>query len=693
MMTQRYPVFRVFLLFCGGILLANFVQTSFSFFVILFAVSLLSSVVLAFLPAVFYSFRWRWLFGATVSLLFISIGVCITHLYGETHFDKHLSDLPEGRNYYEVELLEDPLEKARSIGMQSRLLGFEEGGGELKDGTLKIMLYLQKSNAAKALRYGDRIIIHTSVNELRGPQNPFEFDYRDFLNLKAIYAQAYADSSSWKISSTGHGWAILRFAKKVRRHFLESVNLWNLPESQAAITKALLLGYRYDIDDNTLKAYASAGAMHVLAVSGLHVGIVYTMAGYMLFFLMRIKRGALVKSIVLIFLLWMFALITGMSASVVRSATMFTFVAAGTALKRHTSIYNTILGSAIILLIFKPTYLFEVGFQLSYAAVFGIVWIQPRLASLFRPSTKFVKLFWDITTVSIAAQLATFPFGLYYFHQFPTLFLVSNLIVIPVVTALMYLGLLLLVLSNFGLFLFPLIKVYSWLLWLMNIGVQWVERQAMFLITEIHISRLELVLLYVLIITGFLWLTKGGYKKLVLAMLSIILIGLSQLNEEQAINKGSSLVFYSAKGHAAIGVYQSRNSIFIGDSAFLQDDDALTFHVKHHWWAIDAKPEYYCLEELCSGSNQWNKNGLLRFGERLVHIADKEQTIIPEADYILVNEGYPNWKLTKPITSKIILGSGLVFSQRKKWKKFCLEQNLAFHDLNAEGAFVVNLNP
>src|SRR5690606_1783486 len=326
-MTQRYPVFRVFLLFCGGILLANFVETPFSFFSVLFGVSLLSTVFLAFLPQVFYSFRLRWIFGASASILFVSFGVFVTHLYGEKHFENHLNDLPNGKKYYEVELLEDPLEKARYYGMQVRLLGFEDSARHFSEGHLKVMLYLQKSEKAGALRYGDRLVLNTSINELRGPQNPYEFDYRDFLNLKAIYAQAYADSSSWKLASSGHGWAILRFAKNVRRYFLKTVDTWNLPQNQTAITKALLLGYRYDIDDTTLKAYASSGAMHVLAVSGLHVGIVYAMAGYLLFFMMRIKRGAVIKSIILIILLWMFALITGMSASVVRAATMFTFVA------------------------------------------------------------------------------------------------------------------------------------------------------------------------------------------------------------------------------------------------------------------------------------------------------------------------------------------------------------------------------
>lgn len=693
MMAQRYPVFQVFLLLCGGILLANFVQTSFVFFAAVFAFSLLSTAVFAFLPGIFYSYRLRWIFGASASVLFFSFGVFITHLYGETRFENHLGDLPKGKKYYEVELLEDPVEKARSYGMKSRLLGFNDSTGRLAEGRLNIMLYLQKNKEAEALRYGDRLILNTSINELGRPQNPYEFDYRDYLNLKAIYAQAYADSSSWKLASSGYGWAFVRFSTNVRRHFLKVIDAWNLPQSQSAISKALLLGYRYDIDDTALKAYASAGAMHVLAVSGLHVGIVYTMAGYLLFFIMRIKRGALIKSMILVLLLWMFALITGMSASVVRASTMFTFVAFGTSMKRHTSIYNTILGSAILLLIIRPSYLFEVGFQLSYAAVFGIVWIQPRLSALYRPSTKFVKVIWDITTVSIAAQLITFPLGLYYFHQFPTLFLVSNLIVIPVVTGLMYLGVPMLVLSSMGLVWWPLIKLYSWLLYLMNIGVHWVERQAVFLLTEIHVSRLELVLFYVLIISGFSWLTKGGYRKLVLALVVIMLLGVSQITEKRRIKGNPQLVFYSAKGHSAVGLYDASGSVFVADSTLLQDDDALTFHVKHHWWALDVKPENYCLEELMQTSNQWCEKGLIAFSGKLVYLFDENQIASPKSDFVLVNNGFPDDNLENVFDAKIVLGNSLMYKQRKKWTEFCLLHNLEYHDLSTGGAFVVDLNP
>lgn len=682
MLLQRYPVFRVFLALCAGILLANFVNLPFDVFLVLLVASIGLVVFLAFYRPVFFSFRFRWIFGLTSAVTFFLFGVFATELYTEEHFQNHLTELPEKEVYALVQLLEDPQEKERSMGMKTRLLQIGSSTDSLQTKSLKLMLYLKKDSASRKLRYGDQILLHTYLNELQAPKNPFEFDYRDFLNLKAIYAQAYADENGWKKVSSGNGWGILRYSKDLRRYLLTVVDSWELNEVQTAVTKALLLGYRYDIDDNTLKAYASAGAMHVLAVSGLHVGIVYIMAGYLLFFLMKVKHGAAVKSVILILLLWGFALLTGMSASVVRAATMFTFVAIGSGFQRNTSIYNTILGSAMLLMVIRPTYLFEVGFQLSYAAVFGIVWMQPYLSKLWRPPNKVFKMVWDITTVSLAAQLATFPLGLYYFHQFPTLFLISNLVVIPVVTGLMYLGVPVLVLSGVGLTIFPLVKLYSGLMWVMNAAVIWIEKQASFLISEIHISRWELVILYILIISGFWWLIRGGYRKILVAAMAILALGISQLIEQRSLTTAETLVVYAVKGHTAIGVYGSKGDHFYSDSTFLKDDDALTFHVKHHWWALDAKPN---LKDLNPDSLE---RRFFPIKNELLYLMGSNEDHLPKVDYILTNSQAPAKNLTVAGEPKFILSTSLKFYDLQKWIEWCEARNLAYHNLSVEGAFV-----
>ena len=146
-------------------------------------------------------------------------------------------------------------------------------------------------------------------------------------------------------------------------------------------------------------------------------------------------------------LLWCFALIAGMSASVVRAVTMFSFVAVGLSFKRRKTILFSLISSAFLLLLVKPMFLFDVGFQLSYLAVFGIVWVQPKLANLFNCKYWFFRKVWSMCSVSIAAQMGVLPLSLYYFHQFPGLFFLSNVLIIPFLGAILMGGILVIILA------------------------------------------------------------------------------------------------------------------------------------------------------------------------------------------------------------------------------------------------------
>ncbi len=688
MIWQRYPVFRIFLVFCSGILLANFTHTPFQVFIGLLCCSSIITVIFAFSKSIFSSYRHRWIFGTGLNLFFLSLGVVITHLYSERHSPNHLAEVPNGKATYLIQLLEDPQEKERSIGVRAEVIAIRDFGA-FSEKHSKIMLYLQKSEQAKKLTYGDRVLVNGSLNPLSPPMNPFEFDYKNYLNLKAIYYQAYADSTNWNRISQNHGYLVLKLANDFRKKMLAQIDLWELNEDQKAVTKALLLGYRYDIKDELLQAYSSAGAMHVLAVSGLHVGIVYLMAAYLLFFLDKVKYGPMAKTIILVLLLWSYAMITGLSASVVRAATMFTFVAIGTGFKRYTSIYNTILGSAIVLMLFKPTFLFEVGFQLSYAAVFGIVWLQPRFQKLWKPNNWFLRQFWGITTVSIAAQIATFPLGLYYFHQFPTLFLISNWLVIPLVTFLMYIGLIALVISAFGWVPGFLVSMYGWLLWAMNRGVSFIEEQASFLLDQIHITRFELVLLYVFIVLIFNWLFQGRFYRLAAAGVVLIIFGGSQVWEAYHLKTEKQMVVYGVKNHAVLGFYENGKGVLVSDSAFWKDDDALTFHVKHHWWANDVEEVEFCeLGGDFSNGHFRKQENLLGFSNQHFQLISAGNSASVESPcWIVCGKTYPP-KEGVQFPECVVLCGKQNFYQRKRWKEWAVENKIECWDTQEQGAYV-----
>ena len=208
-----------------------------------------------------------------------------------------------------------------------------------------------------------------------------------------------------------------------------------------------MLGQRQDISKEIYNSYTQAGAIHILAVSGLHVGIILLLLNFIFKPLIYFKNGNYIKLIVIVLILWSYAVIAGLSASVVRAVTMFTAVAIGMHLKRPTNVYNTLTISAFFLLLFKPMFLFDVGFQLSYLAVLAIVIIQPMLEKLWKPKFKLIDFFWKIFTVTIAAQFGIIPVSLYYFHQFPGLFFLSNLVIIPCLGFILGFGILIIILG------------------------------------------------------------------------------------------------------------------------------------------------------------------------------------------------------------------------------------------------------
>ena len=200
-----------------------------------------------------------------------------------------------------------------------------------------------------------------------------------------------------------------------------------LEGKEYAVVSALVAGYTDDLDIETMKAFADTGTLHVLSVSGMHVGIIYYVLNLLLLFLSKHRYGNILRVLILLSFLWLYSMITGMSAAVMRSAAMLSFIIVGKSFNRYVNTYNIIAASIFFLLIMNPFTLMDVGFQLSYISVIGIIWLQPHIYSIFDFNTKWKDEIWKVVSVSIAAQIATFPLGIFYFHQFPNYFLPSNL--------------------------------------------------------------------------------------------------------------------------------------------------------------------------------------------------------------------------------------------------------------------------
>ena len=312
--------------------------------------------------------------------------------------------------------------------------------GEWKSATGTIMLYLSKEEFISP-EYGDVLLIKGQPQLVPPPSNPEEFDYRRFLSFKNIYHQRFIKKDNAKqIGFAPPGW-IDYYALKTRKWADNTIRQYVSGEREKALASGLVLGITDGLDDELLSAYRATGTLHVLAVSGLHVGILYGIVLLILTPLNKLKKGPWIAAVISIAILWAYAFVTGLSPSVLRAVTMFSFVAIAKPGGHRTNIYNTLAVSAFLILWYDPFFIMSVGFQLSYLAVLVIVYVQPGLYNVWNPANRILDEIWKVSSVSIAAQISTFSLSLFYFHQFPNYFLMSNLVAIPASFVVLVLGL------------------------------------------------------------------------------------------------------------------------------------------------------------------------------------------------------------------------------------------------------------
>ncbi|WP_111671442.1 ComEC/Rec2 family competence protein [Algoriphagus litoralis] len=363
------------------------------------------------------------------------------------------------------------IEKPNSFENQLEIIAFRDSRG-WKKSKGEVLVY---HKGKKPLLPGQVLWVANSPEEIPSPIFPDEFDYRGFLAGKNIHFRQFIGEKFKVIDSAEVDlpkYWITNFRKKLGSLIELKVPQ---PESQQ-IAAALLLGQKENLDKDIKNAYAETGTMHILAVSGLHVGIIYAI---LLFPLKGIRLKPNQRKMYLtgvILLIWTYAVLTGFSPSVIRAATMFSLFTAGQMRKRKPSSFNILAFSAILMITLNPAVIFEVGFQLSYAAVAGILLIQPLILRYWLPPNRVMEYCWQLTTVSIAAQLATFPLSVYYFHIFPSYFLLANLVVIPLSFIVMSVGIAFLSLS----WVPGLVDLLGWavggLIWLQN----WLTRAIQF---------------------------------------------------------------------------------------------------------------------------------------------------------------------------------------------------------------------
>lgn len=622
------------------------------------------------------------LFGMVATGFFFCLGFYLIQINNSSnHAAYFINYTKDSEDIFQIQLMEEPVVKENSIKCFVQVLSVNQMAtiGEA-------LVYFQKSPETLKLAYGDVLCVQGKFTEIQSTGNPKEFNYADYLKKKDIHHQAYVrDSALVFVKNEGN--SFVKWLNNSRNFLINIFDKSGLQDENLSVAKALILGEKSGLDRETMKAYSDSGTMHVLAVSGLHVGIVMLLLSFFLKPIKNIPKGRLIYVTVIVVLIWLFALLTGLSPSVLRATFMFTFVILGKEMERDTSVYQSIMVSAFLLILMDPLVLFDVGFQLSYLAVIGIVFLQPKIYKLFFTKYYLVDKIWQVTSVSIAAQIATFSIGLFYFHQFPNLFLLSNLIAIPVSFVILMVGLIYLAVNWIPMVNDLCFYLLDFSLTILNKSVQVVERIPYSIYSGVSIHWFEAIWHYLIIIaftgafvyrkTKFLFISLG----LILALLCF------NIYEKQYFQNSNQLVIYNVDDAIAIDVFEGQYNTFRANQALLEDENKLLFHVKPNWFYRKGESVANKTEVLNSTCEVFEVNEL----KYLILNGDQHDSIPKTETVILYNCQYLAKEIVDDFATRkvqLVIGDQVSYQLTNFLKKQLIE--IPPYQLKEEGAYIVN---
>ncbi len=540
-------------------------------------------------PAILFSFRF--VAGALVCLLLGSTAYLLTYLHTQSFYHSHFSGYLQASEQKVIGTIAEPTTEKNKYTRFTLNVTQLYSQGVWRNVSGKLIVSLEKTDASKKLVYGDQLILSGPITNSKPPMNPEEFDYRKYLAFKNIYQQLRVKDGEWATTGVNNGNIILGRIYSLRSLFLEQLTQHVRDPNSFGVASAIMLGYRDYVTAEVNQAYTSSGALHVLSVSGLHVGIVYVVLNFLLFFMEKSKRLRIAKVIFIIIFIWFYACITGLCPSVLRSAAMFSIIAIGKLFDRHRNMLNIIAASALILLIYNPYLITDVGFKLSYLAVVGIVYLHEKIYKSIPIKNKAGDWIWNLTAVSIAAQLTTFPLSLLYFHQFPTYFLFSNLVVIPLGNLVLYLGMALFSVAPVKAVADVVGACFDWLIWLLNQFIFFIDKLPYSIFKGITITGFECILIYIIILLSASLLREKRPKILIATLAFTLVLAVSFSITYIQHEHQQKLIVYNAGRTKALAVIKGRNAFMDFDESWQANESNMLYHIRPHFWQMGIDKE------------------------------------------------------------------------------------------------------
>lgn len=542
-------------------------------------IDIINYILIAIIPLFIFSvisahklklFKWRWAFGIGLNLFLFCFGYLITYFSIETRWNSHYCNsklFNESKELYVIGVVNNQPVSKSTIKTEILVQSIGISNDSMNSCNGKLLLYFDNTKDNLNLSYGDQFFARIKIKKTIPTKNEFDFDYSKYLFFQNIHYQSFVKSDQWVLLAKNKGNYFWHIMYHWRDQLVDILRVHLKGINELTVAEALIIGYRDEIPQEIIQAYVSTGAMHVLSVSGLHVGIVAIL-------LERIFRTNNIKwkkvmALITVICIWIFALLSGASSSVLRAAVMFSILIFGKNYSYNINMYNILAVSAFILLIYRPFFFFDIGFQLSYLGLIGIMFFQPKLEKLWLPKNKIVWNCWQFTTAGFAAQLATMPISIFHFHQFPTYFWLSGLIVIPAATGILFGGI--------ALFVVHFIPYIGWLVGYVLDFLLWITNNCLFLIQSLPGSLLnniwftipQTILFYLALITIILGISLNRYRflqiSIVLLILGVLPFSLRAIRE---VNQKNLIVHLLRHGNEIDFVSGKKSYTLVIDSSY-----------------------------------------------------------------------------------------------------------------------------
>lgn len=674
----------------AGILLGRYLRIPFALFCITGLIALGLLLLFRFLSLA-SQYRLRWITGLLFNLLLICLGVSRTYLKDLHHHPNWIGHQLQQTTGILVTLQETPVTKTNSYKTLAKAEWVHTQQGWLPvQGNL--LLYFRKNKLPPDISFGSQLLIQKNLQPITNSGNPGAFDYRQYCAFQDIHHQVFLqDGEYWLLATKGlPSFTNALICTQIK--LLTILRKWIPGKKEQGVAEALLIGYREDLDKDLVQAYSNTGVVHIIAISGLHLGMIYGLLLVLLKPFRKYKAIRIIRPAMLLLVLWGFSFLAGMAPSILRSVVMFSFIIIGESLGRRTQILNTLAASAFCLLIYNPYFLWDVGFQLSYTAVTSIViFMQPIYRSIYLENPLLRNL-WQLNAVTLAAQILTLPVVLYYFHQFPNLFLFTNFIAVPLSGFILY-GELFLLLVHKLIFVNEFTgKMIAFLIHQLNQLIENTHRLPFAVTGNISFNLAQVLLLYVVLIGFTAWINTKKPMALIAALSAFMGIYCIRAISVMAQKQQHKLVVYNIPRMQAMDIIEGRNFLFRG-SPQLQDKTSMA---NYH---LAPARLFFGISQPDQLKHTQVAGNIIAGARKTVLVVDGPLTGSLPAEKIPVDiiilSGNPRLHLSQ-LTQRFICAQYVFDSSNplwkiQYWKKDADSLHLRHHTISEQGAFEVDL--